>query len=122
MVEQTYEKTALIAVTCVAIALFIVLIFMVFKNNLVSLSGTNAQTFAQLNSELSQSAGSSVTGSYVKTFMGSNVNSSSVEIWIDGTQWDGSSALLNGILATDSYTQEPPVISNGKTVYKFTKT
>lgn len=121
--EQPYSKTVMLACAAVALFIFITGSFILFKDNQKALNETNAQTFAQLQAELNQSVGASVKGSYVKSFMNSNVGSSTVEIYVGGTKWDGTTSGINSFSINDSddYKQDSPTIEGGKTVYRFTK-
>lgn len=121
--DQPYSKTVILACAAVALFIFITGAFVLFKNNQKALNDTNAQTFAQLQAELNESVGSTVKGSYLKTFMNSNVSSTTVEIYVNGTEWNGTVAGITSLNINDSddYTQDSPTVSGGKTIYKFNK-
>lgn len=115
-----------IAVALSVAAMFYVVTgsFVPLKGNTVFMQETNNQTMATLQAELTDSAGTDVTasGSSIKSLINSSVSNANIEIYVDGTKWDGKTYADSNISISESdkYTRTIEV-TEGKTIYKFTK-
>lgn len=118
-----------VVITLVSLVTFIDNTFVPYREQQAFMAQANENMLEKLNGELNNATtgGSvSVSGSTVKSTIDANVGKSNVEIYVNGTKWDGKASGSSNIRIEESsmYTKttEQPSSSNGnKIIYRFQK-
>lgn len=117
-----------VVITLVSLVGFIDNTFVPYREQQAFMAQSNQTMLEKLNGELNGATGGAVNvgSSSVKSTISSSVGRSDVEIYVNGTKWDGNALGSSNITVEDSatYTKttEQPSSSNGnKTIYRFQK-
>lgn len=114
-------EVILTVVGIVFVTLFVANVVMPLKENQAVLAQTNSQLISSLQAEVNSGASMSVKGSSVRSQIDRNVGNTNVEIYVDGTKWNGKAYSACNIVINDSteFSMETEIAS-GKTIYRYT--
>lgn len=92
------------------------------KDNQAMLAQTNTQLISTLQAEVNSGTSTTIKGSAIKSQINRSVGSGNVEIYVNGTKWDGKSYDSSNITVNDDdeFSLSTEILS-GKTVYRYSR-